>query len=69
MQHEEEDVPPYNNDPYVEDVDDGNEVETRESLTSIMPRVAGQVDVDQNFIGISEGRVTRKQLTNFCAHF
>lgn len=34
-----------------------------------MPRVAGHVDVDQILTGILEGRVTRKQLTNFCAHF
>ena len=34
-----------------------------------MPRVAGRVDVDKILTGISEGRVTRKQLTNFCAHF
>ena len=37
MQREEEDLPPHINDPYVEDVDDGNEVEPRETLTSIMP--------------------------------
>ena len=34
-----------------------------------MPRVAGRVDVDKILTGISEGRVTRKHLTNFCAHF
>src|SRR5215216_7595694 len=34
-----------------------------------MPHVAGRVDIDKILIGISEGRVTRKQLTNFCAHF
>ena len=34
----------------------------------MMPRVAGRVDVDQIFTDISEGRVTRKHLTNFCAH-
>ena len=68
MQYEE-DLPPHINDPYVEDVDDGHEVEPRETLTSIMPRVAGRVDVDKILTGISEGRVTRKQLTNFCAHF
>lgn len=68
MMHEE-DLPPHIIDPYVEDVDDGNEVEPRETLTSIMPRVAGRVDVDQILTGISEGRVTPKQLTNFCAHF
>ena len=69
MQYEEEDLPPHINDPYVEDVDDGHEVEPRETLTSIMPRVAGRVDVDKILTGISEGRVTRKHLTNFCAHF
>lgn len=53
----------------LKDVDDGNEVEPRETLTSIMPRVAGRVDIDQILTGVSEGRVTRKQLTNFCAHF
>ena len=52
----------------VSDVDDGNEVEPRETLTSIMPRVAGHVDADQILECISEGRVTHKQLTNFCAH-
>ena len=31
--------------------------------------MAGRVDVDKILTGISEGRVTRKQLTNFCAHF
>ena len=45
MQYEEEDLPPHINDPYVEDVDDGHEVEPRETLTSIMPRGAGRVDV------------------------
>ena len=35
MQDEEEDFPPHINDPYVEDVDDGHEVEPRETLTSI----------------------------------
>jgi hypothetical protein len=50
-------------------VDDGNEVEPNETLTSIMPRVAGHVGIDQILNGISEGRVTRKQLTNFCDHF
>ena len=69
MQYEEEDLPPHINDPYVEDVDDGHAVEPRETLTSIMPHVAGRVDVDKILTGISEGRVTRKQLTNFCAHF
>uniref|UniRef100_A0A8I7BEB6 Integrase catalytic domain-containing protein n=1 Tax=Hordeum vulgare subsp. vulgare TaxID=112509 RepID=A0A8I7BEB6_HORVV len=69
VQREEEYLPPHINDPYVEDVDDGNEVEPRETLTSIMPRVAGRVDIDQILTGVSEGRVTRKQLTNFCAHF
>ena len=69
MQYVQEDIPPHMNDPYVEDVDDGHEVEPRETLTSIMPRVAGRVDVDKILTGISEGRVTRKQLTNFCAHF
>ena len=34
---EEEDLPPHINDPYVEDVDDGREVEPRETLTSIYP--------------------------------
>ena len=43
MQNEEEDLPPHINDPYVEDMDDGHEVEPRETLTSIMPRVAGRV--------------------------
>ena len=62
-------LPPHINDPYVEDVDDGHQFESRETLTSIMPRVAGRVDVDKILTGISEGRVTRKQLTNFCAHF
>ena len=57
---EEEDFPPHINDPYVEDVDDGHEVEPRETLTSIMPRVAGRVDVDKILTGISEGGVTRK---------
>ncbi len=38
VQREEEYLPPHINDPYVEDVDDGNEVEPRETLTSIMPR-------------------------------
>ena len=66
---DEEDLPPHINDPYVEDVDDGHEVEPRETLTSIMPRVAGHVDVDKILTGISEGRITRKHLTNFCAHF
>ena len=69
MQYEEEDLPPHINDPYVEDMDDGHEVEPRETLTSIMPRVAGRVDVDKILTDISEGRVTRKHLTNFCAHF
>ena len=50
-------------------MDDGHEVEPRETLTSVMPRVAGRVDVDKIFTGISKGRVTRKQLTNFFAHF
>ena len=50
-------------------MDDGHEVEPRETLTSIMPRVAGRVDVDKTLTGISEGRVTCKQLTNFCDHF
>lgn len=50
-------------------MDDGHEVEPRETLASIMHRVAGRVDFDKILIGISEGRVTRKQLTNFCAHF
>jgi hypothetical protein len=50
-------------------VDDGNEVEPRETLTSIMPRLAGCVNVDQILTSLSEGRVTRKQLTNFYAHF
>ena len=50
-------------------MDDGYEVEPRETLTSIMPRVAGRVDVDEILTGISEGRVTHKHLTNFCAHF
>ena len=31
--------------------------------------MAGRVDVDKILTGISEGRVTRKQVTNFCAHF
>ena len=69
MQDEEEDIPPHINDPYVEDVDDGHEVEPREMLTSIMPRVAGHVDVDKILTGLSESRVTHKHLTNFCAHF
>ena len=60
MQYEQEDLPPHINDPYVEDVDDGHEVEPRETLTSIMPRVAGRVDVDKILTGISEGRVTHK---------
>ena len=59
MEDEEEDLPPHINDPYVEDVDDGHEVEPRETLTSIMPRVAGRVDVDKILTGISKGRVTR----------
>ena len=69
MQYEEEDLPPHINDPYVEDVDDGHEVEPCETLTSIMPRVAGHVDVDQILTGISEGRVAHKQLTNFVLTF
>ena len=69
MQYEQEDLPPHINDPYVEDVDVGHEVEPRKTLTSIMPQVAGRVDVDKILTGISEGRVTRKHLTNFCAHF
>ena len=44
MQHEEEDLAPHVNDAYVEDVDDGHEVEPCKTLTSIMPRVAGRVD-------------------------
>ena len=44
MQYEQEDLPPHVNDLYVEDVDDGHEVEPHETLTSIMPRVAGRVD-------------------------
>ena len=39
VQHEEEYHPPHVKDPYVEDVNDGNEVEPSETLTSIMPRV------------------------------
>ena len=35
VQREEEYHPPHINDPYVEDVDDGNEVEPSETLTSI----------------------------------
>ena len=54
MQYEQEDLPPHINDPYVEDVDDGHEVEPRETLTSIMPRVAGRVDVDKILTDISE---------------
>ena len=69
MQREEEYHPPHINDTYVEDVDNGNEVEPSETLTSIMPRVAGCVDIDKILTGMSEGRVTRKQLANFCAHF
>ena len=69
MQYEEEDLPPHIHDPYAESVDDGHEVEPRETLTSIMPRVAGHVDVDQILTGISKSRVTCKHLINFCAHF
>lgn len=69
MMHEEEYLPPCITEPYVEDVDDGNEVEPHEILTSVMPRVAGCVDTDQIITDILEGIVTRKQLTTFCAHF
>ena len=53
MQEEEEDFPPHINDPYVEDVDDGHEVEPHETLTSIMPWVDGRVDIDKILTSIS----------------
>ncbi|KAI5022227.1 hypothetical protein ZWY2020_058957 [Hordeum vulgare] len=66
MQREEEYLPPCINDPYVKDVDDGNEVEPRESLTTIMPRVDGRVDVDKILTGLSEVVVMGSRLSSQC---
>jgi hypothetical protein len=62
VQGEDDDIPPHISEPYVEDVDDGNEVEPHETLTSIMPRVARCMDIDQILIGLSEGRATHDKL-------
>ena len=69
MMHEEQDLPQHRINSHIEDIGDGNEIEPHETLTTIMPHVARRVDVKKIHTGISEGRVTRKQLTNFCAHF
>jgi hypothetical protein len=39
----------------------GNEVENRQTITSIMPKVVGRVDVDKMLTGLSQDVVTRQQ--------